>query len=257
MLANFASGQRTYQFVVSLCQTVILLLFNKHGTLSFEQIKEKSKLDTGSLLQCIQLFIKYGLLLKTKESDDNVLMESTFQVNDNFSCIKTSSIKLLINKYLQINWIKLQDEFNPSFDLLKIISQCNGDASIEDNPSQKLSTSVEGKISTNSKQSKINGDKSLDKSTPTEANSYMAGGRFRIEAAIIRVLKRATVVADLETLRNLTLEALSLSSWTGQPKSPDKLALSLPLTDMEKCVDLLKKNGYLRRLSTGEIIYEP
>lgn len=85
----------------------------------------------------------------------------------------------------------------------------------------------------------------------------MTGGKFRIEASIIRVLKRAIVVADLETLRNLTLKALSLFSWTGQPKSPGKLALSLPLTDMEKCVNLLEKNGYLRRLSTGEIVYEP
>lgn len=40
------------------------------------------------LLQCIQLFIKYVLLEKVKRSDDNALVESTFQVNDNFFASK-------------------------------------------------------------------------------------------------------------------------------------------------------------------------
>ena len=60
VLAYFDSRRTTYQFVLSFGQTVVILLFNRKQQLSFGELQAKTKMDTDSLLQTIELFLRYA-----------------------------------------------------------------------------------------------------------------------------------------------------------------------------------------------------
>ena len=68
MLAHFNDGRITYEFVASLRQTVVLLLFNKFSQLSFDQLLIKTKMAAEPLVETLTVFIKYGLFQVVEES---------------------------------------------------------------------------------------------------------------------------------------------------------------------------------------------
>ena len=83
MLAHFGSGRVTYQFITSFRQTVILLLFNRHLQLSFDQLQTQTKMNAKPLLRTLDLFIKYQLLqiveeLKPEQKEEEGEMSGSF-----------------------------------------------------------------------------------------------------------------------------------------------------------------------------------
>lgn len=253
-----------YQFQTSLRQTVILLCFNGHDSRSFGDIQRRTKVDTESLLQAIKLFLKYGLLLVVFPINDNEsdsLTESTFAINEKFmhSTVENRCLALSIKKgeqivaspskasgIIQINWIKLQHLYSAQFDLAQIMTKCSEDPFVNESV---LNTPAV----TSSK-----ADTSSTKQEQVEANPIGSNtGTFRLEAAVVRVLKRATVVDNLDNLRDLTVEALGSTTWASQLQSPKKVLSCFSQAELQKCVDSLEKNGYLRQLPSGEIVYEP
>jgi len=83
---------------------------------------------------------------------------------------------------------------------------------------------------------------------------------IRIEATVVRVMKRATIVADLKTLHALTVAALAHTTWasTLSPRRRGQLVTNaFSLADLKKIVKSLIKQGYLRCMTSGEIVYEP
>ncbi|KAI2795972.1 hypothetical protein BLOT_016246 [Blomia tropicalis] len=263
-------GQTKYQFVLTLKQVIILLIFNHHHSIRFEQLINLTKLDRKSLLQCLRTFYRYNLLTieiekknNTIIDDDQVLMENELMINDRFDCNKIDGQHNDL-----INWIQLQHG-KPQFSLKQVMIRCG---SIE--PPIVTTTVQETKqdeiisngttCTTNEVTSIENSEKKTNTNQTLKSNKYiennLRNGTARIEAAVVRVMKRATIVTELKTLHQMTIDMLCRTSWPHSftPRRTAKMiSESFTIVDLKKVVDSLEKNGYLHIMPNGEIVYEP
>lgn len=239
LVAHFNAFRIKYQFVASLRQTVILSTFNKHPDLSFERLKSITKMDDDSLLQCLRVFRKYGLVLARSETyhlefDDGLTM-SSFSINDQFKAEAIEvkgSVQVCPDGVLQVDWVRLQYVNSFELKLSKLLTVAGSDEHVK------------------GKQTQAGGNQT--RSVETNLNEHTV----RVEAAVVRVLKRVKTVADLATLHTLTLEALRSTKWAAS-LSPQVLVNALAPAELDSIVHSLHNNGYLKRLPGGQIVYEP
>lgn len=202
-----------YEFLMSLKQASILLAFNTEKSLSYEKLITSTRLDSDSLVQILKLFCQFKLLMAcVNENDTNEI-----EIDDIDWCSSTFTINedYSISKY--VNWVQLQ-HFNGEYNLEQIMQQ-----SMMANTSQSDSEHLESNVKD-----------------------------IRVEAAIIRVLKKVKMVPDVKGLHRSAYELLD-ETGTSSPKSSKELSIG----DFKKIVLSLEKRGYVRCLDNGQIIYEP
>lgn len=210
------------KFWVTLKQLSILMFFNSADQIRLKEIKEKIFFKAEELESILKTFTKFGLLRK-----ESISGEEDGEDSSRYIIVENFSFEGIVEKYSGheiINWIKLEHQVKDYF-IDSLVDEYFGH--------REPRTSI--------KSARIN---SILRS---QQNAFDYG--LRVEAAIVRLLKRFRSIPSIETLRRRIIE-----NFFSHPSGPS--ILKKRKAEFRKIVESLEKQGYLSILPNGQIDYK-